>query len=64
MFVHGVNELEVSSATEAFEVFYKGQRRRRVAHTTLNAESSRAHTIFTVRVVQVRTHTLLTLIVL
>ncbi|CAH1391401.1 unnamed protein product [Nezara viridula] len=52
MFVHGVNEVEVSSADEAFEAFYKGQKRRRIAHTTLNTESSRAHTIFTVRVVQ------------
>ncbi|XP_014285491.1 kinesin-like protein KIF23 isoform X1 [Halyomorpha halys] len=52
MFVHGVNEVEVSSADEAFEAFYRGQKRRRIAHTTLNAESSRAHTIFTVRVVQ------------
>lgn len=53
MYVHAVTEIEVKSAEEAFEVFQRGQRRRRVAHTALNAESSRSHSVFTIRLVQV-----------
>ena len=52
MYVHAVTEVEVKSAEEAFEVFHRGQRRRRVAHTALNAESSRSHSVFTIRLVQ------------
>ncbi|XP_058803765.1 kinesin-like protein KIF23 [Phymastichus coffea] len=52
MYVHAVTELEVKSSDEAFEVFQRGQRRRRVAHTALNAESSRSHSVFTIRLVQ------------
>lgn len=53
MYVHGVTEIEVKSTEEAFEEFYKGQRRKRMAHNTLNAESSRSHSIFSIRLVQV-----------
>ncbi|XP_015597469.1 kinesin-like protein KIF23 [Cephus cinctus] len=52
MYVHAVTEIEVKSADEAFDVFYRGQRRRRVAHTALNTESSRSHSVFTIRLVQ------------
>ncbi|XP_046389850.1 kinesin-like protein KIF23 [Ischnura elegans] len=52
MFVHSVTEVEITSTEEAFEVFYKGQKRKRMAHTLLNAESSRSHSVFTVRVVR------------
>ncbi|XP_014219800.1 kinesin-like protein KIF23 [Copidosoma floridanum] len=52
MYVHAVTEVEVKSSDEAFEVFQRGQRRRRVAHTALNAESSRSHNVFTIRLVQ------------
>lgn len=52
MYVSKVMEVEVKSTEEAFEVLYKGQRRRRVAHTQLNHESSRSHSVFTVRLVQ------------
>lgn len=52
MYVHAVTEVEVKSAEEAFEVFQRGQRKRRVAHTALNAESSRSHSVFTIRLVQ------------
>ena len=51
MYVHGVTELEVKSPAEANEILAKGQKRRRVAHTTLNAESSRSHSVFNIRVV-------------
>jgi len=53
MYVHAVTEIEVKSAEEAFELFQRGQRKRRVAHTALNAESSRSHSVFTIRLVQV-----------
>ncbi|XP_039305232.1 kinesin-like protein KIF23 isoform X2 [Solenopsis invicta] len=52
MYVHAVTEVEVKSAEEAFELFQRGQRKRRVAHTALNAESSRSHSVFTIRLVQ------------
>ncbi|KAF7998097.1 hypothetical protein HCN44_009495 [Aphidius gifuensis] len=52
MFVHGVTEVEVTSSDDAFKVFCRGQKKRRVAHTVLNAESSRSHSVFTIRLVQ------------
>ncbi|XP_076439064.1 kinesin-like protein KIF23 [Babylonia areolata] len=52
MYVHNCVEVEVKSTEEAFEVLYKGQKRRKVAHTSLNAESSRSHSVFNVRLVQ------------
>lgn len=53
MYVHGVNEQEVFNADEAFEWLRKGQLRKRTAPTFLNMDSSRSHTVFTIRVVQV-----------
>ncbi|XP_035735794.1 kinesin-like protein KIF23 isoform X1 [Vespa mandarinia] len=52
MYVHGVTEIEVKNSEEACKIFQRGQRRRRVAHTALNAESSRSHSVFTIRLVQ------------
>ncbi len=52
MYVSKATEVEVKSAEEAFEMLYRGQKRRRVAHTQLNEESSRSHSVFTVRLVQ------------
>ncbi|XP_044000991.1 kinesin-like protein KIF23 [Aphidius gifuensis] len=52
MFVHAVTEVEVNSPEDAFQVYNRGQRRRRVAHTALNTESSRSHSTFTIRLVQ------------
>lgn len=52
MYVHGVTEIEIKSAEDAFEAFYLGLKRKRMAHTTLNAESSRSHSVFTIRLVQ------------
>lgn len=51
MYVSGVTEVEVKSTEEAFEVLYQGQKLRRVAQTQLNTESSRSHSVFTIRVV-------------
>ncbi|CAI6365542.1 unnamed protein product [Macrosiphum euphorbiae] len=52
MYVHGVNEQEVINAVDAFEWLRKGQLRKRTAPTFLNMDSSRSHTVFTIRVVQ------------
>nr|CAB3259096.1 kinesin-like protein KIF23 [Phallusia mammillata] len=52
MFVYGVTQVEVKSTEEAFAAFQQGQERRRIAHTQLNAESSRSHSIFNIRLVQ------------
>lgn len=52
MYVNGVVELEVKSAVEAFDVFNAGQKRKRMGNTVLNSVSSRSHSIFTIRVVQ------------
>ena len=52
MYVVGATEIEVKSTEEAFEVLYRGQKQRRVAQTQLNQESSRSHSVFTIRLVQ------------
>ncbi|XP_066597445.1 kinesin-like protein KIF23 [Prorops nasuta] len=52
MYIHAVTEVEVKSSKEALQIFNYGQQRRRVAHTALNAESSRSHSVFTIRLVQ------------
>ncbi|KAL5019545.1 hypothetical protein ScPMuIL_002437 [Solemya velum] len=52
MYVFNCVEVEIKSPDEAFEVLYKGQKRRKVAHTALNAESSRSHSIFNIRLIQ------------
>lgn len=54
MYVHGCTEIEVKGSEEAFEIFQRSQRKRHIAYTTLNAESSRSHSVFTIRLVQVR----------
>ena len=52
MYIKDVNEIEVKSTEEALDLMHRAQKRRVVASTDLNAESSRSHTIFTIRVVQ------------
>ena len=52
MYVNGAVEVEVKSTEEAFEVLYRGQKKRHVAQTQLNHESSRSHSVFTIRLVQ------------
>uniref|UniRef100_A0A8C9TSA5 Kinesin-like protein n=1 Tax=Scleropages formosus TaxID=113540 RepID=A0A8C9TSA5_SCLFO len=52
MYVAGCTEVEVKSTEEAFEVFWKGQKRRRIANTQLNRESSRSHSVFIVKLAQ------------
>lgn len=55
MFVHGVTEVEVKTVEEALEVFQMGQKRKRMGNTILNAESSRSHSVFNIRLVQAPT---------
>ncbi|XP_056134870.1 kinesin-like protein KIF23 [Lampris incognitus] len=52
MYVAGCTEVEVKSKEEAFEVFWKGQKKRRIANTQLNRESSRSHSVFIVKLAQ------------
>lgn len=52
MFVYGAKEVEVRNPKEALEAFYRGQKRRRVAETQLNHESSRSHSVFNIRLVR------------
>ncbi|KAK3876291.1 hypothetical protein Pcinc_018919 [Petrolisthes cinctipes] len=52
MYVHSCTEVEVKSPEDALEVLHRGQKRRKIAYTRLNCESSRSHSIFTIRVVQ------------
>ncbi|XP_028823220.1 kinesin-like protein KIF23 isoform X4 [Denticeps clupeoides] len=52
MYVAGCTEVEVKSTDEAFDIFWKGQKRRRIANTQLNRESSRSHSVFIIKVAQ------------
>ncbi|XP_030044545.1 kinesin-like protein KIF23 isoform X10 [Microcaecilia unicolor] len=52
MYIAGCTEVEVKSTEEAFEVFWKGQKKRRIANTQLNRESSRSHSVFTIKLAQ------------
>ncbi|XP_073068184.1 kinesin-like protein KIF23 isoform X6 [Manis javanica] len=52
MYVAGCTEVEVKSTEEAFEVFWRGQKKRRIANTHLNRESSRSHSVFNIRLAQ------------
>uniref|UniRef100_A0A3B4AI69 Kinesin motor domain-containing protein n=1 Tax=Periophthalmus magnuspinnatus TaxID=409849 RepID=A0A3B4AI69_9GOBI len=52
MYVAGCTEVEVKSTEEAFKVLWKGQKKRRIANTTLNRESSRSHSVFTLKLAQ------------
>uniref|UniRef100_A0A1A9WZH7 Kinesin-like protein n=1 Tax=Glossina brevipalpis TaxID=37001 RepID=A0A1A9WZH7_9MUSC len=55
IFVHGATEIEVESMEAAMAAFERGQNRKRVGHTVLNAESSRSHSVFNIRLVQAPT---------
>ncbi|XP_075309264.1 kinesin-like protein KIF23 [Odontesthes bonariensis] len=52
MYVAGSMEVEVKSAEEAFQVFWRGQKKRKVAKTRLNRESSRSHCVFIIKLAQ------------
>lgn len=52
-YVKDVVEVEVQDTKEAFDWVIKGQQMRRTAMTALNADSSRSHSVFNIRLVQV-----------
>ncbi|KAJ6662927.1 hypothetical protein lerEdw1_011131 [Lerista edwardsae] len=52
MYIAGCTEVEVKSTEEAFEVFWRGQKKRRIANTQLNRESSRSHSVFLIKLAQ------------
>lgn len=52
MYVSGAQEIEVTTVEEALCVFYKGQDNRRKSPTALNTDSSRSHSVFTIRIVK------------
>lgn len=52
IYVFGVKEIEVKSTNEAFDLCLKGMKRRRIAFTQMNSESSRSHSVFNIRLVQ------------
>jgi kinesin family protein 23 len=52
MYIKDVTEIEVKSVEEALELLNRANKRRVVAHTDLNSESSRSHSIVTLRLVQ------------
>jgi kinesin family protein 23 len=52
MYIKDIAELQVRSSEEALDLLQRAQKRRVVAYTDLNAESSRSHSIFTIRFVQ------------
>ncbi|CAI2352078.1 unnamed protein product [Caenorhabditis sp. 36 PRJEB53466] len=51
IYVDGAKDVEVSSAEEALEIFCLGEERRRVSSTLLNKDSSRSHSVFTIKLV-------------
>ncbi|XP_010626012.1 kinesin-like protein KIF23 isoform X1 [Fukomys damarensis] len=52
IYVAGCTQVEVKSTEEAFEVFWRGQTKRRIANTHLNHESSRSHSVFNIKLVK------------
>jgi hypothetical protein len=51
-YIKDVKEIEVRSSEEAIELLNMGLKRRRIAHTQLNTESSRSHSVLSMRLVQ------------
>ena len=47
-----MKEIEIRSSEEAIELLNMGLKRRRIAHTQLNTESSRSHSVLSMRLVQ------------
>ncbi|CAF4045440.1 unnamed protein product, partial [Rotaria sordida] len=51
-YIRDVKEIEVRSSEEAIELLNMGLKRRRIAHTQLNTESSRSHSVLSMRLIQ------------
>ena len=48
--VQGLEEVQVHSKKEVYQILEKGSIKRQTAETLMNAHSSRSHTVFTVTV--------------
>eukprot|EP01047_Picozoa_sp_COSAG01_P103641 COSAG01_NODE_33076_length_570_cov_1.424628_2_plen_147_part_01 len=55
VYMQGLSELFVSSAEEALNVIEIGDKCRSVAHTQMNAASSRSHSVFMLNITQRQT---------
>lgn len=51
-YIRDVKEIEVRTSEEAIDLLNMGLKRRRIAHTQLNTESSRSHSVLSMRLVQ------------
>ncbi|CAF2946028.1 unnamed protein product [Rotaria sp. Silwood2] len=51
-YIKDVKEIEVRTSEEAIDLLNMGLKRRRIAHTQLNTESSRSHSVLSMRLVQ------------
>lgn len=49
MFVDGLQEVVVSSAEATYSVFKRGSENRQTGMTAMNEESSRSHSVFTIK---------------
>ncbi|CAF1629108.1 unnamed protein product [Rotaria magnacalcarata] len=54
-YIKDVKEVEVRTSEEAIDLLNMGLKRRRIAHTQLNTESSRSHSVLSMRLVQFQT---------
>lgn len=54
VFIHGIKEIEVRSIEEMLEIFRNAQKRRKLEHTSGNADSNRSHTVFSLKLVRIR----------
>jgi kinesin family member 5 len=57
IYIDGATEVNVTSEEEVMEVMRMGQSNRAVGFTLMNAESSRSHSLFVVKVYQKHTQT-------
>lgn len=51
-YIRDVKEIEIRTSEEAIDLLNMGLKRRRIAHTQLNTESSRSHSVLSMRLVQ------------
>eukprot|EP00794_Sanderia_malayensis_P000460 gene460-1102_t len=52
-YIKGLKEIQVNSADEAFKVLRVGQKNQNIAVTKLNQNSSRSHSIFTIKILRI-----------
>ena len=55
IFIQGLKEIPIGSVDEGLEHLDRGDQIRKVAETKLNAQSSRSHTVFRVKIVTKQT---------